>query len=161
MKMTVREQWDNFEAKVLLRHASEDQRRQEQLCFYAGVTALLGMLAKIGDDDAITEDQGGDFLDRWTDECRNFADEFPAGSVKDSPRPDGQEAGLWMRYLALVIAKVAPDEGITLTAAEVKAVTEAGRRVVAVQIGPDALRFSLVTTEEAERLAKQQIDGKA
>lgn len=73
-----------------------------------------------------------------------------------------QSDGMWQRYLALVLHKLAP-EGIIIVESDILALMETERNVVLVHGHCDSFTFKMVTAEEANRLAAhdQSMGGSA
>jgi hypothetical protein len=63
-----------------------------------------------------------------------------------------QSGGMWQRYLALVLQKLAP-EGVTITKQDVEYFAEADKHVVLIVGGGDSFTLKMITPTEAERLA--------
>jgi hypothetical protein len=63
-----------------------------------------------------------------------------------------QSEGMWQRYLALVLQKLAP-EGVAITKQDVEYFAETDKHVVLIMGGVDSFILKMVTPAEAKRLA--------
>ena len=70
---TILKQWQSYEKYVLPKRASRVQIQETRRAFYAGVTALMGILQELGGDEWSEEEQE-ESLDKIHQECRDFVD---------------------------------------------------------------------------------------
>lgn len=77
---TIADQWATFD-RLILRSASDVQRREMRRAFYAGIhSALIFMRDTVGADD-VSEDAGMALIQNWHDECLRFAQSIGNGDA--------------------------------------------------------------------------------
>ena len=77
---SVAQWWDAFARATLPRNCSTVQRWEVRRAFYAGAFAMLTACANIGED-AVSEEQGIQWLEAWRKEITEFYESVKAGTA--------------------------------------------------------------------------------
>jgi len=70
---TIRDGWIKYMELVMPSGASSVQIQETRRAFYAGASHILHLLAVIGDDPSLTEDEGAKIIEDRAQEVDNFA----------------------------------------------------------------------------------------
>jgi hypothetical protein len=73
---TIRDGWIGYLERVIPSGASPVQVQETRRSFYAGAAHVMNLLAAVGDDPTITEDEGVKILDERAKEVENFASDI-------------------------------------------------------------------------------------
>ena len=68
---TLKQQWLEYASIVLPKACSPVQKQETRRAYYAGVWTLMQMIKELGDD-AVSEEQGAEELEKLENECKNF-----------------------------------------------------------------------------------------
>ena len=70
--MTLKENWESFEAEVLDKDAPAIQRSEMKIAFYAGVASTIGVLT----DSNLSEDEAEELLFKLKNELHEYIEEY-------------------------------------------------------------------------------------
>jgi hypothetical protein len=73
--------WENFRQAVVPKNASEAQVKDMQGAFYAGVGSIMSVMRQIGEDEDISEDQGGELMMALEREVKRYTVELAAQAM--------------------------------------------------------------------------------
>jgi hypothetical protein len=89
-QLTVAAIWANFREAVVPKEASETQVSEMQVAFYAGVTSILTVMRKIGENDQIDEETGARLMFGLEREVQRYTVEMMAADMaRDIARATG------------------------------------------------------------------------
>lgn len=80
MKKTIRDEWLDFEDKVIPRDAPWVQRKEMKRAYYAGAWTML-MLSKELGDDKYTEESAVKILEKYESELKAFTAQVAKGKA--------------------------------------------------------------------------------
>lgn len=81
MNATVSNMWESYRDQVVPKEASAGQVEDTRNAFYAGVTSIMALMRKIGEDDEIDEEVGGRIMLGLEREVKLFTTQLMAAAM--------------------------------------------------------------------------------